>query len=223
MREIESADGPTPALHAPDGSHVGVLSWQWPTAMAVLSSAPVGGGFATATWIMNIGVPLTYCRTDLAQHSDEVAASLGLSGPGVALFTAAEVEYVQRSTVGGVIVDATIGISKPTWAADPGGGWNPWQPGTVNIVVELPMPLDPAAAVNAVITATEAKTQAFMDNYVPGTGTASDAIAIVWPTTSTKPAESFAGPRSDAGSRIAQAVHAAVATGIQAWRARAIA
>jgi len=88
---------------------------------------------------------------------------------------------------------------------DAGGG------GTINLVVQLPIGLDPGAAVNAVMTATEAKTQALTARGVNGTGTATDAITIVWPTGA--PTERFAGPRSGWGSRIAQAVYQAVWAG----------
>jgi len=48
---------------------------------------------------------------------------------------------------------------------------------------------------------------------VPGTGTASDAVVVVWPPS--LPAEPFAGPRSTWGARIARAVHAAVHRGLE--------
>ncbi len=217
------AETPTtkPVLHDPSGSHVGALVWQWPRPMAALSSAPVGGGFQTIEWLLNIGVPLDYSRIDLAEHANEIAADLRLSGRGMALFTAATVADRQRNVVEGVTVDATVGISKPTWAADPNGGWTPWEAGTINLVVQVPQTLDPAAAVNAVATATEAKTQALIEAQVPGTGTASDAVVIVWPTHSDAPIEQFAGPRSEVGSRIARAVHATVTAGVATWHQRA--
>ena len=210
-----------PILHASSGSHNGALAWQWPHAIAALSSAPVGGGFQTAQWLLNIGVPLDYSRIDLEEHATEIATELRLSGDGIALFTAANVSDWQRRSIEGVTVDATVGISKPTWAADPDGGWTPWEAGTINIVVQVPHKLEAAASVNAVMTVTEAKTQALIEVGVPGTGTASDAVVIVWPTQSSETTEQFAGPRSEVGSRIAQAVHATVASGVATWHERA--
>ena len=84
-------------------------------------------------------------------------------------------------------------------------------PGTINLVVQVPVALDPGAAVNAAITATEAKVQALAARGVPGTGTATDAITVVWPCEGAP--ERFAGPRSQWGSRIAQAVYRAVWAG----------
>ncbi len=185
----------------------------------MLSSAPVGGGITTASWLLNIGVPADYSRTDLSDHAAEVARAVGLSSDGVALLTAADVRMAQRTEVEGVWVDATVGISKPTWAVGVGGKDTPWKPGTINIVIESPVALCDAAAVNAVITATEAKSQALFEAGVPGTGTASDAIVIVWEpraSSSSAPLVDFAGPRSFWGSAIAQAVHRAVTRGIVA-------
>ena len=102
-----------------------------------------------------------------------------------------------------------VGISHP-WAADPSAAGVPAGPGTINLVVQVPVALDPGAAVNAVITATEAKVQALAARGVPGTGTATDAIAVVWPC---EGAPERAGPRSRWGSRIAQAVYRAVWAG----------
>ncbi|MEU5878998.1 adenosylcobinamide amidohydrolase [Spirillospora sp. NPDC047279] len=88
-------------------------------------------------------------------------------------------------------------------------------PGTVNIVVAVPVALTDAALVNAVMTATEAKTQALLEAGYPCTGTASDAVCVA---ALERPgpagaAEPFAGPRSVWGARIARAVHSAVHAG----------
>lgn len=195
-----------------------VSSWLFDAPRAVLSSAPVGGGSAAADWLLNIGVGADYDRTDLGQHARDIADRLGLTGTGVAMLTAVDVHRMVRASDGDVVVDATVGVTKPTWAADVGGAHGRraaggWEPGTINVVVQLPVALSPAAAVNAVMTATEAKAQALFEVGVPGTGTASDAVAVVWPPT--VPVEAFGGPRSTWGARIARAVHAAVGDGLE--------
>ncbi|MFT7503956.1 MAG: adenosylcobinamide amidohydrolase, partial [Gammaproteobacteria bacterium] len=88
-------------------------------------------------------------------------------------------------------------------------------------VVQLPESLTVAAAVNVVITATEAKTQALIEHGVDGTGTATDAILVLWPVgvVNAKPIQ-FAGPRSEWGGSVARVVHAAVGAGIEDWRKR---
>ncbi|MGB5951602.1 MAG: adenosylcobinamide amidohydrolase, partial [Ornithinimicrobium sp.] len=118
--------------------------------------------------------------------------------------------------------------TKPTWAAYPAGGWSDYTPGTINIVVQVPTTFSTAALVGAVMTVTEAKTQALIEQGIPGTGTASDAVAIVCPGAEVQaqkqphgqgraarartaaPPEMFAGPRSLWGARLAIAAHRAV-------------
>lgn len=197
------------------------LVWQFPEPVAALSSAPVGGGLALLDWVLGIGVTDAYTRTDLREHADEVARTLGLQGTGAGLFTAANVAKVVGSEDGGVKVDATVGVTKPTWAADVDDAHrvrdgDHWVPGTINIVVQVPVALSGAAAVNAVMTVTEAKTQALVESGIPGTGTASDAVLVSWPPT--LPTEPFAGPRSVWGARIARATHAAVVAGLGSGR-----
>jgi adenosylcobinamide amidohydrolase len=70
-------------------------------------------------------------------------------------------DVVERADEG-VHAAATVGLRVPTWAAAPAGTADRelapiWRPGTINIIVALPVPLSDAAYVNAVITATEAK------------------------------------------------------------------
>ncbi|MBO2451085.1 adenosylcobinamide amidohydrolase [Actinomadura barringtoniae] len=193
-----------------------------------ISSATLGGGIGSAGWVLNAQVPGTYARMDPAEHLRELAAAYGLQGPGVGMLTAASVDRTVERSDSGVAVSATVGLRVPTWAAAPPDAVDPelapiqdiQTPGTVNIVVSVPVPLTDAALVNAVITATEAKTQALMEAGYPCTGTASDAICIVTPETpgapetlSPKAADPFAGPRSTWGSRLARAVHAAVRDG----------
>lgn len=193
------------------------LLWRLPAHIGI-SSASVGGGLGPLQWVLNIGVTRHYARTDLAAHTSEVAQQLGLDDTGSALLTAADISRHRGFESDGVRCDATVGISKPTWAADADDAYTRWHPpgppGTINIVVQLPVGLEPAAAVNGVVTATEAKSQALFEAAVPGTGTASDAIVICWPAAG--PTERFAGPRSVWGARIARAVHGAVAAGIEA-------
>lgn len=208
-----------PVLLPASDDHQGVLFWRFDPPVSVVSSAPVGGGLTTAHWVLNTGVTRHYRRTDLTAHIGEIADGSQLSGPGVGLFTAADIGRHRRGSCEGVMVDATVGISKPTWAADPDGGWNTIDslaPGTINTVAQVPVPLEPAAAINAVITVTEAKTQALLEAGIPGTGTASDAVVIAWPQAG-EPAP-FAGPRSPWGARLAQATLQAVAAGIEPTR-----
>jgi adenosylcobinamide amidohydrolase len=180
--------------------------------MTTAATASIGGGVGPRRWVLNAQVDKDYGRHDLAEHGKELAALSGLSGAGVVMLTAADVRRVRTAHDGGVRVDATVGLTRPTWAAapdEPVAG-----PGTINVVVQLPVRLDDGALLNALCTATEAKTQALLAAGVPGTGTASDAVTVVCPADG--PVESFAGPRSVWGARLARAVHEAVQAGAAA-------
>lgn len=195
------------------------LVWRWPVPQLAISSAPVGGGITAVRWVINAQVPADYTRCDLDAHLQAIAAECACPGAGLGLLTAAQVRRWQRGEEAGVSADATVGISRPTYAADAEDAISVYQPQTINLVIQLPVRLTEAALVNAVITATEAKTQALFEAGVSGTGTASDAVCILCPAQG--PQVSFAGPRSAWGARLARAVHAAVRAGVRtAWPPR---
>jgi adenosylcobinamide hydrolase len=190
------------------------LVWRLDPPALVISSAPLGGGIGVRRWVLNAQVPLGYARTDLETHLVAIAGVLGCDGPGVGFLTAAPVEDFTTGREGDVRAHATVGLRHPTWAADLGGAASGPPVGTINVLVDVPVRLGTAALVNAVMTATEGKTQALIEHGVPATGTASDAICIACPADGDP--EAFAGPRAPVGSRIARAVHAAVGAGVAA-------
>jgi adenosylcobinamide amidohydrolase len=89
------------------------------------------------------------------------------------------------------------------------------RPGTINIIVAVPVAMSDAALVNAVMTVTEAKTQALIEAGYACTGTASDAVCLAVPSGGSP--EPFGGPRSLWGARNARATHAAGLDGALAW------
>jgi len=202
-----------PHTRTEDGARLPMLVWRFPEPMSVASTASVGGGVGTRRWLINAQVGSDYVRQDQTKHAKELAKSARLDGSGVVMFTAAEVRAVRLSVDGGVQVEATVGLTHPTWAADADGRYD-GAPGTINIVAFLPVRLAPAALLNALCTVTEAKAQALFEAGVAGTGTASDAVAIACPAAGDT--EPFAGPRSRWGARLARAVHAVVLAGAQA-------
>jgi adenosylcobinamide amidohydrolase len=214
-----------------------MLVWRLPRPTRAIASGPFGGGLSTCHWVMNATVDKAYRRTDPEVHIAELARGLGLSGPGAGLLTAVHVGEAVSVADGGVKVTATVGLGHPTWAAAPDNDLRAGpgtvnagtiNPGTINIVAFLPVFLSDAALVNAVITATEAKSQALWEYGVEATGTATDALFIgcggSWAGTAAAAeldtAEPFAGPRSIWGARLARAVYAAVAGGTSLWLAR---
>lgn len=174
----------------------------------------VGGGIGDARWVLNMTVDRDYGRLDPAEHLMEVAEHLALEGRGIGMMTAVDVRNAQSGVCEGVSATATVGARQPTWAADVGPAET--TPGTINIIVSVPVRLGDAALVNAVATATEAKVQAFIDCDIAGTGTATDAVCVLCSIDGES--ELFGGPRSLWGSRIAQATYHAVVRGIEAQR-----
>jgi adenosylcobinamide hydrolase len=215
---------PTLTVRMEHGLPAPVLVWQFAEPRRCISSGPLGGGIGVRDWVVNATVPLDYDRTDPDRHLTEIGAALSLAGTGCGLLTAVDVTRHHVATDSGVHAAATVGLSSPTWAAAPDGHFRRELPsadgdgyrvGTINVVVAVPVRLSEAALVNAVATATEAKVQALNEVGLRATGTASDAIVVHCPTDGAP--ESYGGPRSTFGARIARAVHAAVLTGAQSW------
>jgi adenosylcobinamide amidohydrolase len=207
--------------HGQDGVRLPVAVWCPGPGWRMISSGVVGGGIGPREWVLNAQVPGSYRRMDPAAHVAELAGGLGLDGAGVGLLTAASVTGMVHGESEGVHAAATVGLRVPVWAAAPPGPADDelapaWRPGTINIIVSVPVPLRDSAYVNAVMTATEAKTQAILEAGFRATGTASDAICIAAPVAG-QPAD-FAGPRSLWGARIARAVHSAVHAGAAGTR-----
>src|SRR5450755_3926946 len=163
--------------HRQDGVLWPVALWCPGPGYRMISSGVTGGGIGPREWVLNAQVPAGYARMDPAVHVAELAAGLGLGGEGVGLLTAARVTDVVQCEDEEVRVAATVGLRVPAWAAVPPGTADgelmpAWRPGTINIIVSVPVPLRDAAYVNAVMTATEAKTQAVLEAGFRATGTA---------------------------------------------------
>jgi len=202
-----------------DGIRLPMACWRPGPGYRMISSGVLGGGIGPREWVLNAQVPSQYARTDPAGHLTELAAGLGLTGLGTGMLTAARVTDLVTRADEGAEAAVTTGLRVPTWAAAAAGVADlDLAPGTINIIVAVPVPLTDAALVNAVITATEAKTQAVLDAGFAGTGTATDAVCVAAPASPGTAAEDFAGPRSAWGARIARAVYAAVLAGATGYR-----
>jgi adenosylcobinamide hydrolase len=212
-----------------DGAELAMALWRFSSPLLALSSAPYGGGWGERQWVLAAQVTSGYSRPDPAGHLAGLARGLELDGPGIGMLTAVDVRLVTTGREDGVAAAATVGVTHPTWAAaanatgDAAGAAAPATgrasaAGTVNIVAVLSQRLSPPALINAVMTVTEAKSQALWEAGIPGTGTASDAVAVLCPPSG--PAEAYGGPRSRWGSRLARAVHRAVLDGLHRAEAR---
>jgi adenosylcobinamide amidohydrolase len=199
-----------------DGIELDVLVYRFEIAMLGVSSAIVGGGIGDRHWAFNAQVSSNYDREDITAHVGELAGPLALEGDGVGMLTAAKVRRRERASVDGVDVESTVGLSHPTWAASDDAEPTT-RVGTINTVIFVPVRLSDGALVNAIASATEAKSQALFDAGIPATGTASDAVSLFCPLGGD--IARFAGPRSLWGARIARATHQAVLSGAKSWAA----
>ena len=149
-----------------------------------------------------------------------------MRGPYVGLLTAAGTEKAETATAQRgllrALAIATVGLSNAITA-----GVSPAAdlvtPSTINTIVVVDGNAEPAALVNALMTATEAKTLALVEAGVkgtgghPATGTSTDAVVVA--VTGRGAPERFGGPISDFGWIVAQVASLALRRGIARWMA----
>jgi len=184
--------------------------------LAVLSSAVVGGGLCTARDIVNMHVDKDYDGGSPEDDLAAFAASRGVGGAFVGLMTAACTEHacVVAESRDGVTVAAVVsvglsntsnaGITPPLAAS----------PGTINAILLVDAALTPGAMVNAVITATEAKTMTLAEWDVrtpqgdPASGTSTDSVVVA--CTQGEAGLSYAGSATTVGWLVARTVRDAI-------------
>ncbi|QHW29976.1 adenosylcobinamide amidohydrolase [Paenibacillus rhizovicinus] len=166
------------------------LMIQTDKAFMTLSSALHGGGFGSADRFINREVPLDYDCADPAHEFGLKLIEWGCPPHATLGFlTAAKLTHASVIEANGDAFAllccvtagtgnaARAGLARPTYPA--------YAPGTVNMFLFIDGNLTAAAMVNAVITATEAKTTALQDcgiidrlHGLPATGTTTDAIVV---------------------------------------------
>ncbi len=180
--------------------------------LKMLASAVVGGGFTQAHYIINRHVIKGYSHPDPPGDLRGFAGEHGIDEPFVGLMTAAYLDRVQTVALhaGSLTVAAivTAGLSNPTCAGLSSPA--PLAAGTINIILLVDGNLSPAALVNAVITATEAKAYLLLEGGVrtpdgfPATGTSTDALVVAY--TGRGETLPYAGPATRVGWLIGQCV-----------------
>ncbi len=194
--------------------------------LRVLSSAVHHGGFVEARAIVNLHVHKNDPCADPSGMIGAFARRAGVPAPWVGLLTGA---YTERATQAEeaaagfhALAVVTVGLSNPVAA-----GTSPvaaWVASTINTIVVVDADPEPAALVNAVITATEVKGLALREagllaaGGLAASGTSTDAVVIA--ATGRGPRARFGGPASPMGWAVARAVRAALDRASADWQER---
>ena len=192
--------------------------------LAVVSSAPVGGGVLRARSLVNLHVAKSFAGDDLAGPIDAFARSRGVPAPWVGFLTAAwtaraEIAVERIDGIGALAV-VTVGLTYPV-AAGVTASAAAAGVGTINTIVVVDAELDTAALVNAVTTIGEVKAAVLAAADVRcadgalATGTATDAVAVA--ATGGGPRFRFAGPVTAPGAAVARAARHALERGVTRW------
>ena len=190
------------------------------TPLRVLASAVVGGDLDVTHHVVNMHVDRGYDSRDPGADLRVFVRHLGITEPFVGLMTAAwtdQARIVWEEAGGirvGVIATVGLGVTESAGLTPPAA----CRPSTINVIAVIDAALERSAAVNGVITATEAKVGALVDAGVrtadgdQATGTVTDAVVLAW--TGRGPHVPFLGPRTVTGSCLARAVRQAVRDGL---------
>lgn len=194
-----------------------------PERIHALSSAVHPGGFSYADRIVNWKVPLTYqCDDpvrDLISQCEEWTCEPQHT---IGLITAAKLTHASIAEYLGdrfkLLCCTTVGTSNAARAGLPRHTFSAYTPGTINTIILIDGQMTEAAMVNAVITATEAKTAALQQLGIveqatghSATGTTTDAIVIgVSQQAHWNAVHAYAGAATTIGCSIGEAVYETV-------------
>ncbi|MFG6115634.1 adenosylcobinamide amidohydrolase [Halobacillus sp. MO56] len=202
----------------------------FPRPLRVLSNAVSGGGLQWHSHFCNFHVPKNYdCQDPAADVLGWLEDAKIPAGDTLGMMTA--VKLADQAFVRETIMDTpvftvvTAGVGNAVDITENHPAEEKWQVGTINIMVFVDFHLTDGAFVNAVQSATEAKTKALADMQVAdsatktiATGTSTDSIAIA----ATQQGEStpYAGSGTRVGKAIGQSVYRAVTEAIENYRQR---
>ncbi len=210
----------------------------------VLSSAPQGGGFTLASYILNHQVDAdstatvtpSQCFPDPARFLRRMAAQLGIRAHTVGLMTAVPMTQLvtARAVCDGLWMEcfATVGVTNAVRA----GEWPPQhahcdgsgKPGTINLILITNGSLSLGAMVGVVQVATEAKTGVLRDHRVrschrgkAATGTGTDAVVIACRLSRAGIPCQYSGTHTILGALVGRVVTHCIVRGLakaKAWR-----
>jgi adenosylcobinamide amidohydrolase len=195
--------------------------------LTVASTAVVNGGLAPSRAIINLHVPKDHPCADPPGMIARYARARGLPEPWVGLLTSAwtakaEVGFAGAGSTRAMAV-VTVGLSNRLAAGMGALRGPPDSAGTVNMIVVVDGDPGPAALLNAMLAATEAKALALFEAGVVcdggsrATGTSTDAVVIA--ATGQGAAHEFGGPATELGWCVARAAREALVPVIARWKA----
>ncbi|HLH69317.1 MAG TPA: adenosylcobinamide amidohydrolase [Candidatus Dormibacteraeota bacterium] len=217
----------------PLATRMGVRILRWPdllvveapVPLAVASTAVLGGGMVSARRIVSVRVPRGYTGTDPAADIRRAAHARGWTAD-VGLMTAVPLD---RTCLGGASAEGvtatavvSAGLRQP-WAA--GSRRGPvLGAGTINVIVLLDGGLEPAAALNLLVTVTEAKVLTLLEAGLrthdgePASGTATDAVVVASPLRGPGRRWRYGGPATPPGWAAAAATRQALRQALEIAR-----
>lgn len=177
-----------------------------------LSSAILGGGYNNTRHIINAYVDKNFHVDDPQAWLQDLANTININETFIGLLTAVKLHKVRVSTLQAENLTVSAVITAGVGNASNAGITPPfsYQPGTINTILLLDANLTHAAMLNAVITATEAKTAILKEKNIltpdgdSATGTSTDTVTIA--ITGKGKSQSYAGPVTTIGWLIARAV-----------------
>lgn len=189
----------------------------------MLSSAVLPGGFSWADRIVNWKVPLDYQCDDPVRDLTGRCAEWDCDPRyTIGLITAAKLTHASVAETEGdgfkLLVCTSVGTRNAARAGLPRSTYSAYTAGTINMIVLIDGRMTEAAMVNAVITATEAKSAALQQlgiverlNGEQATGTTTDAIVIgVSQTEHWSDVHAYAGAATTIGCAIGEAAYKTV-------------
>ncbi|MHB1421309.1 MAG: adenosylcobinamide amidohydrolase [Bacillota bacterium] len=195
--------------------------------LKAVSSALVGGGFHNCKYIVNRQVTLDYNHPEPSLEMITYLEKLGMDVPlTIGMMTAANISDYEMVSIARkdlyVVTIATAGITN-TLAAGSLYTWEDYHVGTINTITVTNAKLADQAYINAVMTATEAKTLALVDleirSYIDhlslASGTTTDALVIA--STCTGKECPYAGTSTDIGQLIGYTVKNSVKKAIETY------
>jgi len=197
----------------------------------MMSNGVLNGGLHQGNAAVNYRVSLQYESSDPQHDMVQLLQQKGLQPDHcIGFMTAAKLSHAAISELAwedfSIVVLATAGTSNAARAGLPRESYKGYHAGTINIFIWINARMSDAAMVNAIMTATEAKSAALADlavkeaaNGLIATGTSTDALLLAVSQDVAYAAEhQYAGTATELGSQLAQLVYTTVHLAVRTQR-----